>query len=46
MQFLTARTTNCSEELQNIILENPSGVSKLVSILKDKHEDALLDVLI
>ncbi|CAF1553750.1 unnamed protein product, partial [Rotaria sp. Silwood1] len=46
IQFLTAITINCMKELQNIIFETPSGISKLVYILKDKHENLALDVSI
>ncbi|CAF2375711.1 unnamed protein product [Rotaria sp. Silwood2] len=47
IRFLTALLTNCTEELQDIILESgPAGFSKLLDLLEDKREvirnDALL----
>ncbi|CAF0981051.1 unnamed protein product [Adineta ricciae] len=47
IRFLTALLTNCTKELQEIILESgPMGVSKLVDLLQDEREvirnDALL----
>ncbi|CAF1054536.1 unnamed protein product [Rotaria sp. Silwood1] len=47
IRFLTALLTNCTKELQDIILESgPMGVSKLVDLLQDEREvirnDALL----
>ncbi|UJR31047.1 hypothetical protein I4U23_018557 [Adineta vaga] len=47
IRFLTALLTNCTKELQEIILESgPMGVSKLVDLLQDEREvirnDAIL----
>ncbi|CAF0823311.1 unnamed protein product [Rotaria sordida] len=47
IRFLSALLTNCTKELQDIILESgPMGVSKLVDLLQDEREvirnDALL----
>ncbi|CAF4417408.1 unnamed protein product [Rotaria sp. Silwood2] len=39
IQFLTALVTNCTEELQRIILDTgPEGFSKVFDLLEDKHE--------
>lgn len=45
IRFLTALLTNCTKELQDIILESgPMGVSKLVDLLQDEREVIRNDV--
>ncbi|CAF4328851.1 unnamed protein product, partial [Rotaria sp. Silwood2] len=47
IRFLTALLTNCTTQLQDIILEDgPVSISKLVDLLKDKREVIRNDALI
>ena len=46
IRFLTALLTNCTKQLQDIILgRGPNGVSRLVDLLQDEREVIRNDVI-